>query len=93
MSDKDKRTKDTVNYHGGGSETFESSVTAVCPFCGGKISDMNDVKTGEPTGLLHTMPMCEEFGRMDPTEFLKAVNAINASAAFDPLMKKEPGKA
>ncbi len=39
-----------------------------CPFCGQMfIASVSGT-------LLHYMPMCEKFEKLDPVEFLKAVN-------------------
>jgi hypothetical protein len=74
------------------TETVKSSFHAACPFCGGEFFDARDPDTMEVQGLIHSMPMCDQFRALEPGEYLKAVNDLNASAVFDPLMKKEPGK-
>lgn len=74
-------------------ERYKTTVTASCPFCDGSFSDMCDPNTGKPEGLMHSMPMCEQFDTLGIADFLEAVNAVNRTAAFDPLAKREPGKA
>lgn len=75
------------------SEILKSTVTRRCPFCDGSFSDARDPVSDEPTGLIHTIPMCEQFQQMSVLDFVRAANLIYASAAFDPLSKKERGQA
>ena len=57
-------------------------VEFACPFCGRQaIADMKfKLKPkGKPmikgAGIMHALPMCDQFNRLDPHEYLVAVNA------------------
>lgn len=39
-----------------------------CPFCGGKAAAL---RAG---AVIHALPACATFGRLDPLEYLRAVN-------------------
>ena len=45
-----------------------------CPFCDGEYFIGFDPITHEPSGMLHSQPMCEKFEAMDPDEYLFQVN-------------------
>lgn len=46
-----------------------TTLTFRCPFCGGQCAT-----TDKPLGVLHSLPLCERFGALEPVEFLHAVN-------------------
>ena len=54
-------------------EALEDHIDFDCPFCG------EPVRAGSnPDGegaVLHRMPMCEQFDKLDPFEFLQAVRS------------------
>jgi hypothetical protein len=46
-----------------------------CPFCGKQCT-----ATTEPDlGVTHVLPMCEKFEKLEPDEFLAAVNSAIAT--------------
>lgn len=49
---------------------FYEEVSFVCPFCGKRCAAV------EPPGVLHEAPACDTFIRLDPVEFLHAVNEM-----------------
>lgn len=49
---------------------FKPEVTLICPFCKGTVQANSCEDFGE-LGIIHTMPVCEEFqNEADPAEFL-----------------------
>ena len=38
-----------------------------CAFCGGKLA-----VSKEPPAVFHTLPVCAEYGKMEPLDFLTA---------------------
>ena len=47
----------------------KTQVVMVCP-CGGKAIVTSDER-GEPASLLHSMPMCEEYEKLEPDEYMR----------------------
>jgi len=45
-----------------------------CPFCGKLCTASTD-----PDGVTHVLPMCEKFEKLEPDEFLAAVNSAIAT--------------
>lgn len=43
-----------------------------CP-CGGKAMVTSDPVTDEPASLIHTLPMCEQYEKLEPDEYLRWV--------------------
>jgi hypothetical protein len=64
-----------------------TSWSASCPFCEGTFYDALDPETKKTVGLVHTLPVCSKFDESDPTEFLKSVNDLKDSSAFDRARK------
>ncbi len=48
---------------------IRDGVDFVCPFCGKPCT-----ATLEHAAVLHTAPTCDTFNKLDPAEFLHAVN-------------------
>ena len=44
-----------------------------CPFCGKSVYKALDPKTLETVGVMHTLPMCEQFNKLSPEAFIHAV--------------------
>lgn len=57
-----------------GQVSFDAKLTLKCPFCSGTISADDGKETGT-MGVVHTMPMCERFEKLEPDRFLAVVNA------------------
>ncbi len=53
-------------------EKLEGLDLEECPFCGGKLGATLD-KNGRPDGLVHEIPFCEKFDKLDVIEFITAV--------------------
>jgi hypothetical protein len=49
----------------------------LCPFCGSNV--LVEYDEDGPLGLLHAMPMCPTFNRLDVIEFMKACNLAVAN--------------
>lgn len=54
-------------------EEFEAKELCNCPFCGMAIFESISPDDGRIDGLIHSMPMCEKFEKMEPDEFITAV--------------------
>jgi len=48
---------------------LELPIAYGCPFCQGRFG-----VTLEPPGVAHTAPPCEAFGKLEPDQYLYAVN-------------------
>mgnify|MGYP001584261139 CR=1 FL=1 len=55
------------------------AIEADCPFCAGYFLVGDPYKSD--AAVVHTMPTCETFRRLDPTTFLRAVNVREAGRA------------
>ena len=55
----------------GDSSTFKPDIHGTCPFCKKVFQAGKDSE--DRHGVVHELPICEEFEKMEPTEYLKAV--------------------
>jgi len=53
---------------------MEGKPLGPCAFCGRQVSSFKS-PDGERFGLLHELPMCETFERLDVLEFVRASRA------------------
>lgn len=49
-------------------QAFNERVAFECPFCQGRAAVV------EPAGVMHTMPPCATFVKLEPLDYLHAVN-------------------
>ena len=50
-----------------------TSEFGACPWCARPISVTYRPSDMQPTSVLHDMPMCPEYARVEPGDYLKAV--------------------
>lgn len=67
MSRKASRGK--VATFGKATSTFTTDVDFPCPFCTGTVS-----ASVKACAVMHTMPICVTFDRLQPEEFMHACN-------------------
>jgi hypothetical protein len=54
------------------AEEVVNVITRDCAFCNGRVSMGDDAKSGNGV-LLHTMPPCQKFIRLEPQTFVEAL--------------------
>lgn len=57
-------------------EMIQGLMDFLCPFCGGHASAGYK---GEDPCVMHAEPMCEKFAKLEPDEYLAAVNDAKGS--------------